>query len=595
MSVNHSHRHWKTILLVLCVLSCLNSEPLSAQCTATMQFPLAPIQASHFNDMVVISDVQNAGQYSVVTNLSLGQDYIFTAAPGDYITVRDAYDNTILLDHGASPLTYSTGAGPDLVAVHINLVAPPCGTDTISRVTTVHCISCPAVPLAAGINTTDPRAALEVDGKIKVGEDAHTAQAGMIRWNQTVNDFEGYDGTVWRSLTGAQSTWGTLLPGVVQENHKLTASDGEADAVFGRTVAVSGDYAIIGASRDDENGAQSGAAYIFRRNGNAWIEQNKLTPSDGAADDEFGWSVAISGDYAIVGVRHDDDNGSDSGSAYIFHRSGATWVEQDKLTASDGAANDVFGYSVAISGDYAIVGARDDDDNGSASGSAYIFRRNGSTWTEQVKLTASDGAFADLFGYCVSISGEYAIVGAPQDDDAGGESGSAYVFHRSGSMWSEQDKLTTSDAAAGDHFGVSVSISGDYAIAGARYDDDGVSNSGSAYVFIRSGSNWTEQDKLTAPDGVLGGDFGNSVSISGDYAVVGANGNDGLSESSGSAYLFQRNGSNWIQQVKLTSSDGEAIDLFGWSVSISGEYVIVGAQWNDDHGIASGSAYFFKK
>ncbi len=218
----------------------------------------------------------------------------------------------------------------------------------------------------------------------------------------------------------------------------------------------------------------------------ATTEQAKLTASDGAISDLFGYSVSISGDTAVVGADGDDDNGTDSGSAYVFVRSGTTWSQQAKLTASDGAEGDLFGWSVSISGDTAVVGAHYDDDNGLNSGSAYVFVRSGTTWTEEAKLTASDGAEDDFFGRSVSVSGDTAVVGAYGDDDYGSYSGSAYVFVRSGTTWSEEAKLTASDGAAHDLFGISVSISGGTAVVGAHYDDDNAFNSGSAYVYAPS-------------------------------------------------------------------------------------------------------------
>ena len=168
------------------------------------------------------------------------------------------------------------------------------------------------------------------------------------------------------------------------------------------------------------------SAYIFSRSGNNWTQQTKLIPSDGASGDNFGYSVSIAGDYAIIGA-FDDDNGTNSGSAYIFSRSGNNWTQQAKLKPSDGADYDLFGYSVSIAGDYAIIGAHYDDDNGSASGSAYIFSRSGNNWTQQAKLKPNDGSSYDRFGRSVSIAGDYAIIGAFDDDDNGGNSGSAYV------------------------------------------------------------------------------------------------------------------------------------------------------------------------
>ncbi len=167
----------------------------------------------------------------------------------------------------------------------------------------------------------------------------------------------------------------------------------------------------------------------------------KLTASDAAAGDVFGFSVALSGDTALVGAVGDDDAGSFSGSAYVFVRSGTSWIQQAKLTASDAASNDIFGGSVALIGDTALVGAAGDDDAGSVSGSAYVFVRSGTTWTEQAKLTASDAAAGDRFGIAVALNGSTALVVAPNDDDAAFSSGSAYVFVRSGTTWSQQAKL----------------------------------------------------------------------------------------------------------------------------------------------------------
>ncbi len=370
------------------------------------------------------------------------------------------------------------------------------------------------------------------------------------------------------------------------ERQKLLASDGAMWNLFGTSVSISGDYVIVG-NGDDYKSDYPGSAYIFRRVGANWVQQQKLIASDGAAGDYFGCSVSISGDYAIVGAYLDDEESNyNSGSAYIFKWNGASWVQQQKLIASDGATSDYFGHSVSISGDYAIVGARYDD-NG--KGSAYIFRRDGESWVQQQKLVASDGAADDYFGTSVFISDDHAIVGASQDDDNGDYSGSAYIFGRDGASWVQQQKLTASDGAEGDDFGCSVSISGDYVVTGAALDDG---YKGSAYIFKRNGTNWSQQQKLTASDGAAYDLFGISVSISGDYAIMGAVCDDGYK---GSGYIFRREGENWVQQQKLSASDGAAWDEFGYSVSIGGDYAIVGARFDKDNGYDSGSAYIFNK
>jgi len=293
-----------------------------------------------------------------------------------------------------------------------------------------------------------------------------------------------------------------------------------------------------------------------------------------------------------------------------------------KIVASDRGIDDYFGHSVSISGDYAIVGAyREDEDASGANpltlaGSAYLFERDGSgNWAEKQKIVASDRGAGDYFGNSVSISGDYAIVGAyREDEDASGANpltlaGSAYLFERDGSgNWAEKQKIVASDRGIGDYFGHSVSISGDYAIVGAYREDEDASGAnplplaGSAYLFERDGSgNWAEKQKIVASDRGIGDYFGLSVSISGDYAIVGAYREDedasGINTlpDAGSAYLFERDGSgNWAEKQKIVASDREEFEGFGLSVSISGDYAIVGAPFEYEDTTTYGSAYIFE-
>ncbi len=387
---------------------------------------------------------------------------------------------------------------------------------------------------------------------------------------------------------------GTVHALTVVEEAKLTASDGEAFDSFGLSVAISGDTTVIGARLSDGIVTNSGSAYIFQRSGRGWAEVAKLTASDGEYDDRFGRSVAISRDTAVVGAWRDDDLGGGSGSAYIFQRRGSSWTEVAKLTASDGEAGDLFGEKVAIGGDTAVIGAFADDDLGTNSGAAYIFQRRGRDWGEVAKLTASDGVAGDIFGNSVAIFEDTAVIGARRDDDLGNNSGAAYIFQRSGRKWVELVKLTASDGEAGDEFGVLVAISGDTAVIGAYRDDDLGSDSGAAYIFQRRGSSWTEVAKLTASDGAADDWFGVSVAISGDTAVIGSYRDDDIGGDSGAAYIFQRRGSSWTEVAKLTASDGAAGDFFGSSVAISRNTAVVGASQDGDLSGDSGAAYIFK-
>jgi len=385
-----------------------------------------------------------------------------------------------------------------------------------------------------------------------------------------------------------------------QQQANLFASDRAENNYFGYCVSISGDYAITGALHGAGNEADTGSAYIFRHNGTQWLQQARLIAADGAANDNFGHSVSISGDYAIVGAPYNNYPEYSCGSAYIFKRSGANWLQQTKPTASDAAVDDLFGYSVSISGDYAVVGARYGDGTEVDSGSAYIFKRNGENWIQQDKLTADDGATGDNFGSSVSISGSQVIVGAFWNNGSESNSGSAYIFIRDGENWTQQAKLTASDGRSQDSFGNCVSISGGRAIVGAEMDDCyGLQNCGSAYIFDKPVGGWvdsTETAKLKAPDGEIDDRFGESASISGDYAIVAAGYDDDNGSQSGSAYIFRYYETGWFMQDKLTASDGEIYDHFGFSASLSDKWATVGAALKDYNEIKNcGSAYIFKR
>ena len=379
---------------------------------------------------------------------------------------------------------------------------------------------------------------------------------------------------------------------------KLTASDATGGDLFGESVSISadGNYAIVGADEEEAGGSNAGAAYIYVRSGSTWTQQQKIISSDIAANDWFGTSVSISSDgtYAIVGALETD--AGYYGSAYIFTRSGSTWTQQQKITPSDAANSDYFGFSVSISSDgtYAIVGAY----SKGTVGAAYIFNRSGSTWTQQQKIQASDAQQYDLYGYSVSINsdGTYAIVGAVGEDTGASGAGAAYIITRSGSTWTQQQKIQASNAGGSDAFGrtVSMSADGNYAIVGANAEDgngDTITNAGAAYIFSRSGSTWTEQALLRASDATASDTFGESVSINSDgtYAIIGA----WQSSTGGAAYIYGRSGSTWTQERKITASDAASGDRFGYSVSTSSDssYVIAGAYIKNG---SAGAAYIYK-
>ncbi|MEX1187608.1 MAG: T9SS type A sorting domain-containing protein [Bacteroidia bacterium] len=417
---------------------------------------------------------------------------------------------------------------------------------------------------------------------------------------------------------------------------KAVASDRATNDFFGWSVAISGDYAIVGAFNEDEDASggatlsAAGSAYIFKHTGGVWTEQQKIVASDRGVSDNFGRSVSMSGDYAIVGAHLEDEDASggatigQTGSAYIFKRTGAVWTETQKIVASDRATNDYFGYSVAISGDYAIVGAyrESQDASGGATlstaGSAYIFKQTGGIWAQQQKIVAADRAASDQFSINVAISGDYAIVGANfEDEDVSGgatlsAAGSAYIFKQSAGVWAQQQKIVAADRGVSDNFGIQVAISGDYAIVGADQEDEDtfggatLSAAGSAYIYKQTGGVWAQQQKIVATDRGAGDNFGFSVGIDGNYAIVGAwaedhNASGGAAMAdAGSAYIFRQTGEVWAQQQKIVAPDRGAGDRFSYNgIAINGYHVIVGA-YAEDHDVsggatlsAAGSVYFF--
>ena len=369
-------------------------------------------------------------------------------------------------------------------------------------------------------------------------------------------------------------------PGTFQQS-KLNASDGAAGDYLGTSVMVTGSYALVGAPDHNSN---TGTAYIFFQKSGTWTQQAELTAPDGAAGDHFGAAVGIANTVAVVGAP---DHSSSTGSAYIYTRSGTTWTERAELKASDGVPGDHFGDSVAQDGGKTVVGA---DGKNSSTGAAYVFEGT-STWFQLAKLTASDGVAGDNFGYAVAIHGPtgpgttgYVVVGAPNKNSG---AGTAYVYVLNpNATYSQQQELTASDAAAGDAFGSSAGTYGALLAVGAPHHN---SSTGSAYVFARSGTVWSQQAELTASDGVAGDQFGYSVALSKTAVVAGA---PDKNSGTGAAYVYTQSGTTWPQETELTASDGAPGDHFGDSVGASwgNAAVVVGAP---NAGSNTGAGYAF--
>jgi hypothetical protein len=452
----------------------------------------------------------------------------------------------------------------------------------------------------------------------------------------------------------ADAQYPLTIDPIVQQAY-LKASNAEASDLFGYSVAVSGDTVVVGAPWEDSNATgvngnmfsysagESGAAYIFTRSGTTWTQQAYLKASNTGAGDKFGQTVAVSGDTVVIGAPYEysnatgvngneaDNSAQWSGAAYVFSHSGTVWTQQAYLKASNTDAFDSFGSTVAVSSDTVVVGASNEASNAtgvngsqannsaSGSGASYIFTRNGSTWTQQAYLKASNTGTDDRFGCSVAVSDNTVVVGAFDEDsdvigvngngldNSASNSGAVYVFTRSGTTWSQQAFLKASNTGGSDQFGFSVAVSGDTVVVGANkegssatgVDGNQVSNSafgsGAAYVFSRSGTTWTQQAYLKASNTGANDLFGWSVAVSGEIVVVGAyneasnatgiNGNqaDNSAPNSGAAYVFSRSGATWMQQAYLKASNSSSNDLFGVSVAVSGNTVISGSYGEDSN------------
>jgi hypothetical protein len=406
--------------------------------------------------------------------------------------------------------------------------------------------------------------------------------------------------SVWaRALTAAEigeienrSTLGKC-DFVPVEQAKLTSASTLANDKFGTSVAVSGSTAAIGAPFSSRFAPFDGSVYVYTGSGPTWAEQARLSPSDPTNSMFTGFSVDVDVDTVIAGADGANAPATDSGAAYVFFRTGATWVQQAKLVASVASANDRLGYAVAVDGDTAVATAIGRDDAGADSGAAYVFVRNGTTWTEQAKLVASDGAAFDSFGTSVAIDGDTIVVGAAGDNaEPLFNTGSAYVFTRTGTTWTEQAKLVAPAPAENDQLGSSVSLDGDVVAVGAPFADPAGDSSGAVHVYRRSVTAWAYEAQLLGLDTDGGDRFGTSVATNGPSIVVGSPRDGAANSQRGSAYVFSVTGPTWRELTKLVPADNDVGDQFGISVAVAGT-VLVGVHNDDDAGNNSGSAYVF--
>jgi cell division septation protein DedD len=378
----------------------------------------------------------------------------------------------------------------------------------------------------------------------------------------------------------------------IQET-KLTANDAAAQDWFGRSVSLDGNRALVGANRNDEGGQDAGAAYVFEFDGNAWRQTQQLIAEDAGDGDRFGVDVSLDGARALVGAPLSDEGGQDAGAAYVFEFDGNAWRQTQRLTAEDTAAGDRFGGEVSLDGARALVGASRNDEGGQDAGAAYVFEFDGNAWRQTQQLIAEDAFPGGQFGAELSLDGSRALVGANESNVTAEKAGLVYVFEFDGNAWRQTQRLTPTDAAAGDRFGEGVSLDGSRALVGASRKNVTAPAAGAAYVFEFDGDAWRQTQRLTADDATSEAGFGGEVSLDGDRALVGANQSDGAIQDAGAAYVFELDGDAWRQTQQLTADDAAAGDRFGGLVSLDGDRALVGAPRKDVTAQETGAAYVF--
>jgi hypothetical protein len=636
------------------------------------------------------------GVLGSITDFGDGDKFgLFTSISGDSIAVGAWHEDSNQTTITNGPTASGNNSKPDSGAVYVFRRREVASTPSISSVT-------PSTAFCPGNSIVIFGSGFMKDAEVKVGDQpclSKTTQGPNeivcelprqpnaipgVLLDITVTNPNGVEDVIPESFT---------CDGWYQEAY-IKAPNGEAGDYFGSRSAISEDTIVVGASFESSNQTtitngttassnntltKSGAAYVFRRVGSNWAPEAYLKASNAGAEDYFGNTVAISADTIVVGAYTEDGNTTvitngiasqgdgltDSGAAYVFKRSGTNWVQESYIKASNAGADDKFGYEgISISGDTIVVGAYGEDNSQTVissadnlafnSGAAYVFKRTGSLWEQEAYLKAPNREPSDLFGAMASISGDTIVVSGHYEDSAQTtitngnsastnntltDSGAAYVFRRSGSVWAQEAYLKASNAGANDYFGIWTRISGDTIIVTSREDsnqtpitngttastNNTLADSGAVYVFKRTGSSWTQEAYLKAPNSGASDWFGEGISISGDTIVVGAyqedsnqssitngigGGSDNSLQDSGAAYVFKRTGTTWAQEAYFKAPNPGASDWFGSSNSISSNTVVVGAYYedssqttitngqtasSDNSAVDSGAVYVFRR
>lgn len=529
------------------------------------------------------SDYMRVGAVPVFS-LGLPREMMMDAWNRRYFFAVSEANISAIDDTTAGVITVQDGGGTDVTTVASFVVGTHgesgAGATPDAAPTTVP-ISCNSSALDG--ENCDFNDAVFINSRINDGETEASFYDDRIVWDTTYTTREQQAYVVPGTSTSSEECTYSVTD--VTDETKITPSDGSAGDQFGYSLDVEGTTLIVGSPTDSDYGTRSGSLYVFEFSSGSWSQAQKLNASDTGTNHFFGYYATITNGKIVTGSFR---NGN--GVVYVFEHNGTNWAQVQRITASDSTSQ--FGASIAVSenGTRMVVGADWDSTNASRQGAAYVFDYNGTNWVQTTKIYASDYAANDNFGKFVAVSddGEYVFVSSVNKSS---NTGQLYVYEDDGGSWNET-QLPPSDLAAGDFYSSGISVSGGTLFVGSQRDDPSGSNSGSAYVFEFDGTNWTESQKIVPADGAAGDAFSYNEVV-GDTAFVSALLDDDAAADSGSFYYYEYDGSSWSQAAKVTASDGAAGDSFGWWIRKDSGVVAVGAPEDDDNGNASGSVYVY--
>lgn len=367
-----------------------------------------------------------------------------------------------------------------------------------------------------------------------------------------------------------------LAPCVVD---KLTMPNPISESRFASALALGGDYLVVGATNGDGVVPDSGVAYVYHNIGGTWMLEATLQANDGAANDNFGAAVAISGDYIVVGATGDDDVPLNSGSAYVFERSGTSWSQTQKLLASPITAQAFFGRAVAMENDLLVIG---EPKSSNLPGAAYVYRRNASLFQLETKLVNWDGNYSDQFGGAIALQSGRIAVGAAAHPYLGSTPGTVYVFQYLGGSWIAETKILPIDFQVASGFGASIALGSEDMIVGAPGTNEGpISDCGAAYMFRKEGSNWFQTARILAPTIAPSDSFGSKVALYDTTTLIAKAADDEQGTDSGAVYSYRRSGMNWVWLQKYTSMDSSSGDFFGQSMAMDASVMVLGTPLED--------------